>query len=106
MTWAFIRNAPLARKAITMAKPFEVYAVNEREGQDKAWWTRIGSAFKNKDGSLSVLFDALPTNARCVIRAPREDRDEDDGEDRKPRKAAKDRKPREDKDSDPDNVPF
>ena len=35
----------------------------ERNGADgkKTWWTRIGVAFQNKDGSYNLRFDYLPT---------------------------------------------
>ncbi len=43
-----------------------VYAVSERN--DKSWWTKIGVAFVNKDGSLSVRLDAVPVNGTLQIR--------------------------------------
>ena len=44
-----------------------VYTIVARpEGRDL--WLRIGSAFPNRDGSLSVLLDAVPTNGRLQIR--------------------------------------
>lgn len=55
-----------------------VYTVVDRGEGKKPWWCRIGTAFINKDGSLSVLLDALPTNGKMQIRdeEPREDRQE------------------------------
>ena len=54
----------------------EVYAVTdlpEKEGQQaKSRWTRIGVTFQNKDGSETVVLDALPINGRLVLREPRE----------------------------------
>lgn len=50
-----------------------VYAVVPKpEGKDV--WLRVGSAFPNRDGSLTVLLDAIPTNGRLQIREyqPRE----------------------------------
>ncbi len=54
-----------------------VYAVRKGSG-DKAFWTRIGAAWANKDGEgFSVKLDLLPLNgADIVIRTPREDREE------------------------------
>lgn len=34
----------------------------------RAYWQRVGVAFENRDGSKSVLLNALPTNGRLVIR--------------------------------------
>jgi hypothetical protein len=50
-----------------------VYTViNKGEGKDV--WLRVGSAFENRDGSTSVLLDALPVGGRLQIREyqPRE----------------------------------
>ena len=38
-----------------------VGAVQRTEGDDKkAWWTKIGVAFQNRDGSWNLRFDYLP----------------------------------------------
>ena len=50
-----------------------VYTVVPKpEGRDL--WLRIGSAFPNRDGSLTVFLDAVPVNGRLQIREyqPRE----------------------------------
>ena len=44
----------------------QVFAIAERNG--RSYWTRIGSAFTNQDGSETVLLDALPVNGRLQIR--------------------------------------
>lgn len=44
-----------------------VYTVVERE-PNKKFWVRIGRAFTNRDGSLSVQLDAMPMNGRLEIR--------------------------------------
>ena len=31
-------------------------------GEKKSWWTRIGVAFENSDGSLALKFDYVPSN--------------------------------------------
>jgi hypothetical protein len=31
-------------------------------GEKKSWWTRIGVAFENADGSFALKFDYLPAN--------------------------------------------
>ena len=49
------------------------YVITERG--DKTFWNRIGVAFTNKDGSLNVKLDALPTSGTLQIRdyEPREE---------------------------------
>jgi hypothetical protein len=56
--------------------PFKVaYVITERN--DKQYWNRIGVAFTNKDGSINVKLDALPTAGQLQLRdyEPREDFD-------------------------------
>lgn len=36
------------------------------EGKTK--WVRVGIAFDNKDGSINVIFDALPLNGKVTIK--------------------------------------
>ena len=42
------------------------YVITERN--DKSYWTRIGVAFTNKDGSLNVKLEALPLGGAIHIR--------------------------------------
>ena len=44
----------------------QVFTIAERDG--KSYWIRIGAAFTNRDGSETVLLDALPVNGRLQIR--------------------------------------
>jgi hypothetical protein len=37
-----------------------VYAVPESKDGEKSFWPRIGVAFRNRDGSIAILLDALP----------------------------------------------
>lgn len=55
------------------AKYKVAYVITERN--EKAYWTRIGVAFTNRDGSLNVKLDALPTGGTLQIRdyEPREE---------------------------------
>lgn len=50
-----------------------VYNVVERG--ERHYWTRVGAAFTNRDGSLSVRLDAIPLNGNLQVRdwSPRED---------------------------------
>ena len=53
-------------------KMFKVLIPVERDG--KTYWVRSGIAFENRDQSLNVKLDVLPTNGRLQIR----DFDEED----------------------------
>lgn len=43
-----------------------VYTVVERD--NKSHWMKLGIGFVNKDGSINVKLDALPTNKSLQIR--------------------------------------
>lgn len=47
----------------------QIVAVVERgEGADaKKFWTRIGVAFENRDGSWNLRFDYFPTNPATTV---------------------------------------
>ena len=47
--------------------PRVVYAITEREGA-RSVWMRIGSAWTNRDGSITVRLDALPVSGVMQIR--------------------------------------
>jgi hypothetical protein len=51
----------------------------QREGMEKSFWTRIGAAWENKDGSLNVKLDFLPTamDTTLQIRDPKPSEDGD-----------------------------
>ena len=45
-----------------------VGAVSRAVGDDKkTWWTKIGVAFQNTDGSWNLRFDYLPTSGETTI---------------------------------------
>lgn len=48
-------------------EPRAVYVIIEREGA-RSVWTRIGSAWTNRDGSVTVRLDALPVSGVMQIR--------------------------------------
>ena len=52
-----------------MAKPsFSVYTVIKKEGRDD-YWLNIGAAFDHQSGDgMTILLQALPTDARLVLR--------------------------------------
>lgn len=42
------------------AERADVFAVIKREGLDKPLWQKVGVGFKNRDGSINLLFDFFP----------------------------------------------
>lgn len=44
-----------------------LFGVVQREGMEKGFWTRIGTAFQNHDGSWNLRFDYLPTNPTVTV---------------------------------------
>lgn len=56
------------------------YHINERG--DRSYWTRIGVAFQNRDGSFNVKLECVPVNGELHIReyVPMADNDSDDSE--------------------------
>ena len=50
-----------------------VFALTERDG--KTHWTRVGVAWPNRDGSLTLQLDAIPVSGKLQVREPQE-RDE------------------------------
>ena len=52
------------------AKRLEVYTIVEKQSLEKPFWVKIGAAFPNRDGSLNLYLDALPTNGKIHVREP------------------------------------
>jgi hypothetical protein len=51
-------------------KPLAVYAIIERNG--KNFWLKVGAAFTNRDGSVTLYLDAVPVGSnRLQVREPR-----------------------------------
>ena len=38
--------------------------------ESKSRWTRVGIAFENKDGSLTLLVDSIPLSGKVILRLP------------------------------------
>jgi len=69
-------------------KMMQLMAVVERgEGDEKkSWWTRIGVAFQNRDGSWNLRFDYLPARmAETTIQLRELEPKEDDRSNAKPK---------------------
>jgi hypothetical protein len=49
------------------SNPMAVFAITERG--DKSYWTRVGVAYTNRDGSINLNLDALPVSGRLQIRS-------------------------------------
>jgi hypothetical protein len=49
----------------------DVFTIIEKEQWDKNLWRKVGTAFDNRDGSLTILLDALPVNGRLHVRERR-----------------------------------
>lgn len=43
----------------------------DASGKAKSWWTKVGVAFENRDGSWSLELSAVPVNGRLQMRDPR-----------------------------------
>jgi hypothetical protein len=58
----------------TTKKPaFIAYHVRNKDGQDEAFWTRVGVAFPNADGKgMNILLDVIPLDGRITLRVPSE----------------------------------
>lgn len=46
---------------------FEVFTVSERNSRPV--WTKLGRGYLNKDNSINLFLDALPTNGKLQVRA-------------------------------------
>ena len=44
-----------------------IFGVVQREGMEKGFWTRIGTAFQNQDASWNLRFDYLPTDPTATV---------------------------------------
>ena len=52
---------------------FIAYSVTDSPGGDeqtKSRWTRVGIAFENKDGSLTLLVDSVPLSGKVILQLP------------------------------------
>jgi hypothetical protein len=67
-----IRN----QRAERSSKYMQLWGIAERNEQ--SWWTRIGVAFQNRDGSWYLQFDYLPARPeiKLQMREPREREEE------------------------------
>ncbi len=52
-------------------KPWAAYNIIERG--EKHFWNRVGTAFRNRDGSYNIFLDALPRDGKIQIREIKDD---------------------------------
>ena len=52
---------------------YVAYTIVETNGDAKAFWQRVGSAWMNQDGSINITLNALPLNGKLHIREPKAD---------------------------------
>lgn len=55
---------------------FGITKYPKREGGEGSYWTKIGSAFVNRDGSLNMHLDYLPAKGQALQVRPAEEREE------------------------------
>ena len=61
VAWAALAGAVVrVDVGVVLLTTDRVYGIIERPGQEKAFWSRIGVAFKNRDGSINLLLDFFP----------------------------------------------
>ncbi len=81
------------RRVMAENKPaYKVFAVEDREEgeEDNAFWTRIGSCWKHKDGKgLNIVLNALPIGNRIVLREYTDDDAKQEAERASKRKGAR-----------------
>ena len=53
-------------------KRLAAFQIIEREGLEKAIFSRVGTAFVNKDGSLNIFLDAIPLGGKIQVREERD----------------------------------
>ena len=50
-----------------------VYAIPESKDGEKSFWPKLGIAYTNRDGSISIYLEALPLGTnKLQVREPRE----------------------------------
>jgi hypothetical protein len=48
----------------------DLWMVENASGASKSYWTKIGVAFENRDGSWSLELSALPVSGKIQMRDP------------------------------------
>ena len=76
-----MKNGKKKVEARERYRVFTPRSYEDAEGEEKTYWTQVGTAFKG-DRSITILLDALPLNGRLVVileeAAEEETEDEDE----------------------------
>ena len=61
------------------AEKLAVFSVRTKGPNGAAVWIRVGSAYRNRDGSITVALDVLPLDGKLHLREPNETEGGDHG---------------------------
>ncbi len=53
-----------------------LFAYSMTQRGEKTYWNKIGVAFKNRDGSITVKLDSLPVSGELQVREDNDRRDD------------------------------
>ena len=56
----------------TGKKPSHIAWQVRDTGDGNGFWNRIGAAWTNRDGSLTIQLDAMPLDGRIICQVPKE----------------------------------
>jgi hypothetical protein len=63
---------------MVVGKRYQVFSIKEtkeKEGRSMAVWSKAGSAFVNRDGSINIYLDVLPLDGKLHVREVSEKND-------------------------------
>ena len=60
-------NQQQSAGGVAVRKPWAAFNIIERKN-GRVIWSRIGSAFPNRDGSMNIFLDSLPLGGKIQIR--------------------------------------
>jgi hypothetical protein len=60
--------SPAPQESSAPKRPWIAYNVIDKPGMKNRVWMRVGMAWLNRDGSISVVLDALPVGGRIQLR--------------------------------------
>ena len=78
-------NANTTTNTNTNTPDFEAFVVENPEGAEKGYWTKIGAAWSHDDGhGLNLTLTCIPLTGKIVLRTPK--REESPAPARNPRR--------------------
>jgi hypothetical protein len=57
-------------------RKFACWNIIERKDSEKALWSRVGTAFTNRDGSINVYLDSFPLGGKVQLRDDKDAKDQ------------------------------